>query len=145
MKQVEIVQALEAIRHADGGVLQPERVVTEAAAKDHPLHGQFMWDDTVAGHQYRIWQARRMIDTCVTVLAATGKRMKVYVSLSGDRKDEGGGYRALVEVMGKKTYREQLLAEALAKLNRFQEEYRDLEELSEVFAAARRVRSGVPA
>lgn len=41
--------------------LDGELVVAEAANPQHPLHGRFEWDDSVAGHKYRVIQAERMI------------------------------------------------------------------------------------
>lgn len=43
------------------GEMTPEVVVTEATPKTHPLHGHFEWNDKVAGHQYRLVQARELI------------------------------------------------------------------------------------
>ena len=41
--------------------LEPEVVVQVASDPDHPLHCNFEWDDSVAGHAWRIEQARRLI------------------------------------------------------------------------------------
>lgn len=51
---------LLAIREA-AGRLTPAAVVAAAAAEDHPLHSRFEWDDAVAGHKYRLSQARQLI------------------------------------------------------------------------------------
>ena len=51
---------LLAIRE-QAGRLTPAVVVMAAAAEDHPLHGRFEWDDAVAGHKYRLSQARELI------------------------------------------------------------------------------------
>lgn len=41
--------------------LEPEVVVSEAEPMNHPLHASFEWDDSVAGHQHRLHQARALI------------------------------------------------------------------------------------
>ena len=46
---------------ATNGLLTPDQVVRDAAKKTSPLHGEFEWDDAVAGHKYRIEQARTLI------------------------------------------------------------------------------------
>lgn len=51
---------LLAIR-AEHGQLTPALIVEEAAAEEHPLHGRFEWDDSVAGHKYRLSQAKQLI------------------------------------------------------------------------------------
>lgn len=38
-----------------------ESLVTDAKATNHPWHHRFVWDDTKAGHLYRLYQARDMI------------------------------------------------------------------------------------
>jgi hypothetical protein len=43
------------------GRLIPETVVRVAADPGSPLHSQFEWDDSKAGHAFRIEQARRLI------------------------------------------------------------------------------------
>jgi hypothetical protein len=51
---------LLAIR-AEHGTLTPVLVLEAATAEDHPLHARFEWDDTIAGHKYRLTQARELI------------------------------------------------------------------------------------
>lgn len=55
-----IKEALEQI-YEDHGELVPEDVVEAARPRNHPLHECFEWNDTEAGKQYRIQQARRLI------------------------------------------------------------------------------------
>ena len=39
----------------------PDDLVEEAEAETHPLHNDFEWDNTIAGHQFRLEQARAII------------------------------------------------------------------------------------
>lgn len=43
------------------GRISPDLVVAIAEPEDHPLHGQFVWDNKIAGHQFRLGQARALI------------------------------------------------------------------------------------
>lgn len=43
------------------GRLTPALCVRVAADADHPLHDRFEWDDEIAGHKYRLVQARKLI------------------------------------------------------------------------------------
>ena len=53
-------QALSALNDAHGRLTTD--IVLEAATNvDSPLHKIFEWDDTVAAHAHRRWQARRLI------------------------------------------------------------------------------------
>jgi hypothetical protein len=45
----------------DNGAITPQLVVETARDDEHPLHGHFVWDDTVAGELYRCNQAAQMI------------------------------------------------------------------------------------
>lgn len=42
-----------------------EALVYEAASESCPIHREFEWDDSVAGHEYRVIQAERMIKSFV--------------------------------------------------------------------------------
>lgn len=43
------------------GMLTSGRIIQEAQSEGSPLHPYFEWDDSVAGHLYRIEQAKGMI------------------------------------------------------------------------------------
>lgn len=43
------------------GALTPKIVLDEARDPNHPLHGSFEWDDSVAGEKYRLGQARKLL------------------------------------------------------------------------------------
>jgi hypothetical protein len=50
------------------GTLTPGAVVEAARPEDHPLHGQFEWDDEIAGAAYRCAQAAQLIRSVKIVL-----------------------------------------------------------------------------
>lgn len=62
------------------GALVPANIVETARPEDHPLHQFFEWDDTVAAHQHRLWQAIGLI-----------ARVKVHVM--NDTSDDPTDYR----------------------------------------------------
>jgi hypothetical protein len=43
------------------GHVTPDAVVADAKSTRHPWHNRFTWDDKIAGHRYRIGQARDQI------------------------------------------------------------------------------------
>jgi hypothetical protein len=122
------------------GLLRPDDVVEFARDKRTALHKKFTWDDTKAAHEFRLWQAREMIQVLVEVQPCTGKSYRAYVSLVDDRKKGGGGYRTLVSVLSDATLRKKLLAEALIDFDRWAEKYEGLKELAAIFAARRKVK-----
>lgn len=125
------------------GELCAAAVVKYAANPRTALHAQFTWDNSVAGHQYRLWEARQLISVAVMFSPHTEKEYRVFVSLAADRRKKDGGYRLLVDVLGSASLRQQLLTEALAELERWQERYERLQELAPIFAANRQVREAL--
>lgn len=59
------------------GELTPERVVDAAADEKNPLHGYFTWDDDEAAHQYRLWEARRLIRSVKVVVEVEDRTIQV--------------------------------------------------------------------
>lgn len=53
---------MEEIQNAKGR-LTAEGLVRKARDPEHPLHDEFEWDDSVAGHAYRVYQARQLIQS----------------------------------------------------------------------------------
>jgi hypothetical protein len=132
-----VVEALKQIARRHRGYLRPHDVVEEARDEDSPLHGQFDWDDASAGEKHRLWQARMLIRVKVAYESVgNGEEVafRVFTSLVSDRQAEGG-YRVTTNVMADPDLRDELLADALAEMRRFQVKYRHLKELAEVFAA----------
>jgi hypothetical protein len=140
MKTNKTIQELKRIARENDGLLQPEVVVEEARPLKSPLHKKFQWDDTIAGQQYRIWQARQLIRISVEVLTGMKERMDVFVSLSPDRDRESGGYRVMLDVLSDVQMRKQMLKDALEELENFSDKYHKLEELAEIFSAIKKVR-----
>jgi len=136
----KVVAELKRIAAENGGILQPEVVVSEARPASSPLHSRFEWDNTLAGEKYRIWQARQLIRVVVEVLPGTNEKANVFVSLSPDRERESGGYRIMTEVLTDGQMRQQMLTDALDELELFRDKYKRLRELAEVFKAIRKVR-----
>lgn len=131
---MSVREELERLRKLCGGVLMPDQVVHAAKSKSSPLHNSFDWDDTEAAQKWRIEQARRLIRVFVTFIGngehATETRM--YVSLGTDRENSGG-YRAILDVLGDAGMRKQLLDDARTDMLRFRQKYAGLIELVGVF------------
>lgn len=134
MNKVDVELLRIAEKH--GGLLKPEDVVSAAASPKSPLHSKFTWDDSEAAHAYRLWQARQLIKTSVTVIKDI--KAPMFMSVTVDRKMDGG-YRSIVSIMSDEDRRAQLLQDALDELKLFKKKYALLVELSDVFDAIRKV------
>ena len=128
-----VAEELEYIRSQNDGVLLAEHVVEYAKDPETALHSRFTWDDTKAASEYRLWQAREVIRVMVTILPHSNTPIQAYVSLKDDRKEPGGGYRQICDVMSDADLREKLISEALGEFERIAAKYKQLQELKPVF------------
>ena len=135
-KTDKIKEELEAIAEGNRGILRGIDVIRFAQEnQDSTLNSRFQWDDSKAAHQYRLQQARQLIRLHVTVVSDDSPEVKVWVSLSGDRVQEDGGYRRVESVMSNDLQRAALVKEALRDANVWRTKWRDLDELRAIFAA----------
>jgi hypothetical protein len=68
------------------GRLDADLVVQVATPEDSPLHERFVWDDAVAGHKFRLNQARQLIRSVRVVFKESDgihppQHFRVYSSL----------------------------------------------------------------
>lgn len=131
----DIKLELEQLTEKSGGVLFPERVVDFARDPSTALHAKFTWDDTAAAHQWRLMQARKLINIHLTVITPDTQPVPIYVSLHSDRAKKGGGYRKTVDVMQSPAMRAELLDQALAEADTWMHRYHALDKLADVFSA----------
>lgn len=131
----QLFDELEGVRRTYGGIIYPHRLVEFAEDPNTAWHQKFEWDNEKAGHQHRLWQARHFIKAMVDVVDTQdgGLEYKVYVNLEADGKH--GGYRSVREVFADDELREQLLDQAKRDMTRWRDKYKNLQELSAVFAA----------
>jgi hypothetical protein len=120
-------------------VLRAEDLIEFARNPKTAVHSLFEWDRDKNAYQHLLTQARQIIAVHVIVLPKTGIKTRQWVSLTTDRC-QGGGYRSVVSVLSKKDLRRQMLNDALQELERFEEKYRSLQELADVFKAAKKIR-----
>jgi hypothetical protein len=133
----EIIDTLSAL--AQRGKLDPVAVVEAARPESSPLHDRFTWDDSEAAHQFRLIEARKLIQVCVELLPGAADPSPVWVSLRQDRP-HGGGYRRMVTVLSDEDLRAQLLDDALEAMEYFQQKYGALKELARVFDEMKKVK-----
>lgn len=130
-KRDRIREELQAIAKATrGGILHAARVVDWA--RDHKksaLHSRFVWDDRKAAREFRLYQARHLIQ--LYVVDASGDAE--FVNLTIDRAG-GGGYRPVVDVLSNKQLSIVMLSDAVAELRRVQQRYARVRELTSVWA-----------
>jgi len=136
-----IAKELRVIAKRNGGILKAEDVVEAARPKSSPLHSRFNWNDSEAAHQFRLEQARKLIQVTVSYIKVgdQNRAFRVWCSVPSDRREEGGGYREVSAVLRNSAMREELIAAALNEMRHFEEKYRSLKELTGVMTEIRRV------
>ena len=118
------------------GKIRPVDVVEAAADESSPLHDCFTWDDGEAAHQYRLIEARNLLRVYVVRPdAEEGPTVRAFVSLTSDRVEKGGGYRAIADVMSDQELYSQMLSDAVVQLRNVQKKYKAIKELASVWSA----------
>jgi hypothetical protein len=129
----DIANELVALKDRRDGMIHVRRV--HDWARQHPnsaVAQRLEWDDTKAGHQYRLDQIRRLIQIHVVTPDTS---VRSVVSLSIDQTKKGGGYRELSSVLPNKSMRLTLVCQVLDELDRVVGRYPQLAELNSVSEA----------
>lgn len=130
-----IGDALDKIRMASGGELEPKAVVDTARDARHPLHPHFEWNDSVAADSYRLDQARgiirivRVVDDDVS-----GGTSRAFLSVIGRN---GVSYRTAEDVKKSRDLQAAVLAQAERDLEAFERRYRELVDICQIVRGAR--------
>lgn len=108
-------EAVEELRRLQDlhGTLTPDAIVRVAESEDNVLHPMFEWDDTKAGHRWRVQQARMLLNNIQVTVVSDGEQRKIDVYEITTRNE---GYKS-IEVLSvsdvdfiKNTTRQQLIA-----------------------------------
>ena len=133
-KAQEIGEYLEGLAAKRKGQITPIDVVNAARKEDSLLHGYFEWDDSSAGDQYRLDQARyllRVVEVEVTYKDnVQTERMFLNVKTNGSR-----AYVSTQIVAENIDYKSQVVEQALKELVSWKAKYKRYQELDLVFGA----------
>ena len=133
----KVADALLDLEREDGRIF-PADVVKAAEQKSSPLHKHFEWDDTEAGHQWRLQQARSLIAKYTVVFEVGPEKKVVHLRGMMALRSDNGGYRTMEGIVSAPPLRvlllEQLAADLLSLRARYQA-YADALAVPELFAA----------
>ena len=116
-----------------GDSFSPEQIVEAAREESTELHKCFTWDDTVAAESWRRHQARMLVAQLVIKTETTGREpVAVRVIASTATRNE---YKPVVKLIEAEQGYADLLARAINELKAFQQKYKAITELREIFAA----------
>ncbi len=120
---------LQAIRD-EHGALDAALVVDTARDVGHPLHARFEWDDTVAGHRYRLHQAGQLLRVVrLPVDPARPRDLRAFVAVTRD-DSRRGDYVPTEEAMADPFTRKLVLDQMRREWLLFKRRFDDMEEFS---------------
>ncbi len=141
--------ALEKIQERCKGFLTPEEVVHSAKSKSNPLHNIFNWDDKAAAFNYRKQQARQLLRTIVIRQTINNELVDVpafsnVVLEVGDKKkpEKIRVYLSEDTIRSSRELHEQTLADAVRRLEFWNNRFGTLKELAEVSAVIQKTLKG---
>lgn len=109
--------------------LTPQKLVDVSRDVNHPLHGEFEWDDTIAAEAYRVVQAKQLIRDITIVRDETQKKNdRGFVITPG----QNHVYVPLQDALNNEEWKNNLLAAAKRDMIAFIAKYRRLRELTDV-------------
>lgn len=70
----------------EAGPIDSEQIVSLAKSRSCPLHKYFEWDDAIAGHAYRLTQARHLVLSIQIESVDTGEITRAFESVTIDNR-----------------------------------------------------------
>jgi len=104
-----IGEELEDIKEKEN--LTPINVVKRAKNKKSILHNLFEWEDSEAAKQYRLQQARNIVNHVIEIIVIRGEEVEEKAYFNVVVKDDKNKYVSLAEVIKTPSYKKQLLGE----------------------------------
>lgn len=139
-----VVAELRRIAKAHNWQITPENVLDAAQSTTSVLHPYFKWDNAIAAHEYRLHQARILLNH-INVSITINKEEKqarafhVITSFAEDEEPLEVSYVPLDKILASKVLRDQMLMRALREADQWRKRYETLQELSTVFEAIEKV------
>ncbi|MFW6132222.1 MAG: hypothetical protein ACOC5F_06470 [Candidatus Aminicenantaceae bacterium] len=119
--------------------LSAETLVEEAKKKNSPLHSFFQWDEKKAAYQWRLQQARVIINEIKVVVE--NKEYYAFENVSVQISDEESQreYKNIVDIMDDEELREQVVKKAYNQLMYWRDKYSSYKEFQPVFRAIEKI------
>lgn len=97
------------------GKLTPLEVVKEAQNKNNFLHNYFEWNNSKAGEQYRLQQARNIINHVIEIVVINKEQteQKAFYNVTSTNGKSEQVYVTIKEAVTTPSYRKQLLSQMI--------------------------------
>jgi hypothetical protein len=131
--KTDIIQEILDIKEQDG--LTASNVVKRAKDKKSPLHDFFEWDNKVASHNWRLAQARNLINE-IQIIVGEKKLFafeNVQIITTDGTKERA--YMSKEEILGSEELRNQMIKRAFDQINFWKSQYSVYSELKPIFVS----------
>jgi hypothetical protein len=123
---------------ARAGTCTPRMVLDDAQSTRSPLHRHFEWDDGVAAEQYRMEQARHLINHLVIVIEnGDVTETKAYHSIVVEEVDEDDrSYMSVDKIRTEQVYVDKVIENAKREVRSWKRRYKEYADVfGKVFVA----------
>lgn len=107
---------------AEKGTLNAETLVDVSKDENSPMHPEFDWDDTTAAHNWRLHQARNVINALVMIDDAEPEKEPVRVFLKIESVNQNQ-YESTQVLVRTQTGRDAMIEQAERELKAFRAKY----------------------
>ena len=132
--------------------LTAEALLEEASKKSSPLHDLFEWDNSEAGHLYRLQQARVVINEVKVIIE--NKEYYAFENVQVSVPNAIGNnsanideppitqrvYKPIVEILNNEDLRKQIISSALRQHEYWERQNEKYSELSPIIKSAKKIR-----
>lgn len=129
-------EIMEQLEQSEAG-LSPASLLDVSRDENAPLHGEFEWRDDVAAEQYRLNQAGGIIRNVYRITIETQEQAPVRAFVPTCERQNV--YVSIATALTNEQWRKNLLESAKRDMQAFSAKYRNLDELSEVLNAMKKV------
>lgn len=143
-KRITAERLDEILRIKDTRGLTAENLVEVARNPRNPLHEIFEWNNTKAGHEFRLYQARVLINE--VKIEVGDKEVFAFESVSlsvGKPNKEDRVYKGFEEIIANEDLKKQILSRALQSLIYWKAQYHSYKELTPIFQAIDKVQTKI--
>lgn len=109
-------ERLDYIASNNGGEFTPDLVVKDGENKKSPFHSYFQWDDKKAGYEYRLQQARNLINHILEVTVIEGKQSAQRSFFNVTNAKGKKVYVTIKTAVSQQSYRLQLLNQLITTM-----------------------------
>jgi hypothetical protein len=119
------------------GRVTPEMIVKASESEDSLLHEHFEWDNEKAGHSYRIWQARCLLNKMTLDVEGSEVRAFENLVIRVDSK-KTQGYFSIDTIMQNKNLKNAVVKQVQKELMSMLKKYKRYEKIYSALSAAKK-------